>query len=75
MNELLAAAFGIASNQIAKSINELFEAYNKLTKAGIQLTAQDKAEFNRHTKRINELWQYVHDVEFNAMIDRLRKDK
>ena len=73
MNELLAAAFGIASNQIARSINELFEAYNKLTDAGIKLTAQDKAEFDRHTKRINELWQYVHDVEFDAMLDRINK--
>ena len=73
MNELLAAAFGIASNQIAHSINELSEVYNKLSDAGIKLTAQDKAEFDSHTQRIRELWQYVHNVEFDAMLNRINK--
>ena len=71
MNEILAGAFGVATNQIAKSLNELGEAYDKLQKAGVPLTAEDKRKFDFYMKKINELWLYVHDIEFNEMINRI----
>ena len=73
MHELLAAAFGIASNQIDIALFELYEAYDNLIKAGIKLSADDKAQFDQQVKRIRELSQFLHDVEFNAMVDRINK--
>lgn len=71
MNEILAAAFGIASNQIAKALNELGDAYNKMKKAGLPLTIDDKRKFDYHMNKLNELWRYVNDVEFTEMINRI----
>lgn len=71
MNEILAAAFGVATNQIAKSLNELGEAYDKLKGAGVPLTVEDKRKFDFYMKRLNELWLFLHDIEFNEMISRI----
>lgn len=75
MNEILAAAFGVATNQMAGSINDLQKAYNNLKDAGIKLTVEDKEKFDKYMKRINELWLYIHDIEFNEMIERIRKEE
>lgn len=71
MNELLAAAFGIAANQISRSLLELYEAYDNLTNAGVKLNAYDKAEFDRETKKIREIVDYLFGVELGAMVDRM----
>lgn len=75
MNEILAAAFGIASNQIAKALNELGDAYKNMEKAGLSLTVDDKRKFDFYMKRLNELWRYVNDIEFTEMVNRINAER
>ena len=75
MNEILAAAFGIASNQIAHALNELGDAYKKMKKAGLPLTIDDKRKFDYYMNKINELWRYVNDIEFTEMLNRIRAER
>lgn len=75
MNEILAAAFGVASNQIAGSLNELRDAYDNIKKAGIPLTVEDKQKYERYMKRLNELWRYVNDIEFTEMLNRIHAER
>ena len=75
MEPTLAAAFGIASNQIAKALNELGDAYNKMKEAGLPLTIDDKRKFEYYMKKLNELWRYVNDIEFTEMLNRINAEQ
>lgn len=71
MNDILAAAFGIAANRLSGVLLELYDAYNTLTKNGLRLSADDKRKFDQAVKGIEEIRKYALDVEFNAMVERV----
>ncbi len=71
MNSILAAAFGVAANRIEGAIIELFDAYDRLEKAGIQMTAEDKIEYERELRRIRQLVENLRWAEVEQMINRV----
>lgn len=75
MNDILAAAFGIAGNQIHGVLLELFEAYNNLTKAGVKLSPDDKLKFDTEVRKVKELAQFLFDIEFGAAVDRVMNEQ
>lgn len=75
MDSTLAAAFGIAGNRINGALIELYDAYNVMKAAGLKLTAADKAQFDKYTKQVAELAQFLNVTEFMAGIDNTPADE
>ena len=67
----MAAAFGIAGNRISGAILELQDAYRVMKEAGLPLTAEDKAQFDRYMKQANELASFLNNFEWKNSIDAL----
>lgn len=70
MDRTLAAAFGVAGNQIYTVLRELTEAYDTMKKAGLQLTPDDKYQFDKYVKQVLELARFLNITELMAAIDK-----
>ena len=71
MNKILAAAFGIAGNQISGAILELGRAYNTMKDAGVNLTYKDEIQYKQFMRQANELADFLNNFEWKNAINAL----